>query len=311
MNIFSPQGQDTKFMQLIKNWRVKLSPVFGVVILGVFLYWIWIYRSTIVDTFKGISLVQLIFLLSLIVISSILSVLALVILVQDKGYTFNFVDAYNSLNLSQLASMIPGGVWGYAGFAGFLWSKGISKVDSVIIIFLNTILTLSACALVGISGLISIIGWGYTAICVFPFLFLILGRNWLDKIRNKYYPESSRLPSTSALLKTLLLGIVVWIISSSSFAWLLYSGEGTQAIPFWTVIGAYATGYLGGYISFLVPSGLGVSEGLVALMLGPYIGADRVLAVAISFRIIHTFVVWCNILVSVILTTRKAGKQDL
>ncbi len=306
LNTFTPASRNSKFIQSIKNWRAKLSPVLGVGILGLFLYWTWVYRDIIIDTFGKLGFAQLVVLIVLIVISGILTACALVILVQDKGYTFKFVDGYHSLNLSQLASMIPGGIWGYAGFAAFLWSKGISKVDSVIIIVLNTLIMLSACAMVGISGLITILGWGYAAICLFPFLLLIFGRNWLDEIRQKYYPESSRLPSTLALLKVLFLGIIVWVIISSCFAWLLYTGNGAGAIPFWTVIGAYATGYLGGYISVLVPSGLGVSEGLVALMLGSYIGTDRILAVAISFRIIHTLIMWCNILISVILTSGKA-----
>ncbi len=308
LNTSTPTPQTSKFIQSVKNWRTKLSPVFGVIILGIFSYWIWLYRDIILDTFQKIGLVQLLILIALILVSGLLTVLALVILVRDKGYAFGFADGYHSLNLSQLASMIPGGVWGYAGFAGFLWSKGVSKIDSVVIIFLNTVIMLSACAMVGISGLITILGWGYAIVCLLPFLFLIFGRNWLDRLKQKFYPESSRLPGTMALLKSLLLGIVVWVIISSCFAWLLFIGTGTEAIPFWTIVGAYATGYLGGYIAILVPSGLGVSEGLVALMLGPYIGTDKVLAVAISFRIIHTFVVWCNILLSVFLTTRKTRK---
>ena len=288
-----------------------MSPVFGVVILGLFLYWIWTYSDIILDTFKKMGLAQLVILVALIVVSGILTVYALVILVQDKGYRFGFVDGYHSLNLSQLASMIPGGVWGYAGFAGFLWSKGISKVDSIIIILLNTLIMLSACAIVGISGLITILGWGYAAICLLPFLFLLFGRDWLDKMRQNYYPESSHLPSTVALLKVLFLGIIVWLTISSCFAWLLYTSDGANAIPFWTAIGAYATGYLGGYISILVPSGLGVSEGLVALMLGSYIGTEKILAIAISFRIIHTFIVWCNIFLSVILTSKETGKRNI
>ncbi len=280
-----------------------MSPVFGVIILGVFLYWSWIYRDIIIDTFRKVEIAQLMGFVVLMLFSSILTVFALVILIRDKGYSFGFADGYHSLNLSQLASMIPGGVWGYAGFAAYLWSKGISKVDSVVIIFLNTLIMLSACAVVGISGLMTILGWEYAVLCLFPFLFLIFGRNWLDKIRQRYYPESSRLPSTTALLKALFLGVVVWLIISSSFAWLLYTGNGRGVIPFWTVIGAYAAGYLGGYISILVPSGLGVSEGLVALMLGPYIGTERILATAISFRMIHTLIIWGNIVVSVALTS--------
>ncbi len=306
LNTSTPQN--LKLMQTIKNWRAKLSPVFGVAILGLFLYWIWIYRNIIIDTFKHISFFQLPILIVFLELTVVFTVYALVVLVQDKGYTFGFADGYHSLNLSQVAAMIPGGIWGYIGFAGLLWAKGISKVDTVIIIFVYTLVMLSACAVVGVSGLITIIGWGYAVVFLLPFLFLLFGRDWLDKIRQKYYPESSRLPTVFALLKALFLGILVWIITASCFVWLLYISEGGTVIPFWTAIGAYATGYLGGYISILVPSGLGVSEGLVALMLGPYIGADRILAVAISFRIIHTFLVWCNILISIILTTRKAGK---
>jgi hypothetical protein len=201
--------------------------------------------------------------------------------------------------------MIPGGVWGYAGFAGFLWSKGIAKLDSLVIILVYTLAMLSACVIVGISGLMATVGVKFAIIFLLPFLFLLFGRNWMDGLRERYYPQSSPLPSSFALVKVLILGILIWMITSASFAWLLYTSEGATTVPFWTVVGAYATGYLGGYIAILVPSGLGVSEGLVAFMLGPYIGPENALAIAITFRIIHTIVIWLNILVSVILTSRN------
>lgn len=287
-----------------------MSPVFGVGILGLFLYWIWIYRNVIVDTFKKVGIAQLAILVILLLVTVPLSVYTFIILVQDKGYSFKFVDGYNSLNLSQLASMIPGKVWGFVGLAGLLWSKGISKIDSVIIILLNTLIMLSACAIVGISGLISILGWGYATISLLPFLLLLLGRDWLDKIRQKYYSESSHLPSTVALLKVLFLGIIIWLIVSSCFTWLLYASEGFGVIPFWVSTGAYSAGYLGGFLSLLAPSGLGVSEGLVTLILRSYIGTDKIMAVAISFRIINTFIIWFNILITIILTSKGAGKKN-
>jgi hypothetical protein len=107
------------------------------------------------------------------------------------------------------------------------------------------------------------------------------------------------------------MGILVWLITASCFAWLLYTSGGTEInrIPFWTVIGAYTAGYLGGYIAILVPSGLGVSEGLVALMLGTYASAERILATAISFRIVHTSIVWFNMLLSVLLASKNAWNK--
>lgn len=299
---------NAKLLKTLRGWKNRLAPILGPVIVCVFLFWAWSYRNIIFNTFRQIGILRLAVIVTLLAFTVILTAHALVTLVRDKGYSFTFCDGYHSLNLSQLASMIPGGVWGYAGFAGMLWAKGISRMDGAIIVFTHTLIMLSACVMVGFSGLITILGWGYAAFFLLPFLLLLLGRNWMDNIREKYYPESSPLPSTSALLKALFLGILVWIATASCFAWLLYAGNGA-VIPFWIVIGAYTTGYLGGYIAILIPSGLGVSEGLVALLLGSYMSTETVLATAISFRIVHTSIIWFNMLITVVFTSTGAMKN--
>lgn len=226
-------------------------------------------------------------------------------LVQSKGYKFNFWDGYYTLNYSQLASMLPGGIWGFAGLAGILWSKGISKADSLLVIFLNTLIMLTACAVVGITGLASTFGWGFAAISLLPFLLLLICRNKLDHLRAKYLPDSSQLPATAALIKVLLIGIAAWVISSSCFAWLFYTSAGFGILPFWTVSGAYATAYLGGYLTLFAPSGLGVSEGLTTLILAPAVGTEKILSIAIAFRIVNTFIIWGNILIAVLAASQS------
>jgi len=62
---------------------------------------------------------------------------------------------------------------------------------------------------------------------------------------------------------------------------------------------------LGGYITLIAPSGIGISEGLATLILSPYAATDKVMAVAISFRIIQTFTIWCNILLAIILSSKN------
>ena len=283
-----------------------MSSVIGLVIIGIFIYWIWKYRTLITGVFQNIGIWRLSGLIVVIIVSLVLSVFTFTILVRDKGYTaFSFMDGYNSLNLSQLASMVPGKIWGFAGLAALLWSKGISKIDSAMIILLNTVIMLTACAVIGIFSIASIYGWLYALICILPFLLLTIGRNWLDRLRQKHFPNSSSLPSTRALVVTFLLAIVVWALVSSGFAVLILTIKGAQTIPFWLITGAYAAGYLGGFLALFAPSGIGVSEGLTAFLLGPYFGSDNVLAVAISFRVIHTFILWSNILVTIFLTTGK------
>lgn len=301
------------FFQTIQRWRAKLSPIAAIIIIGIFIYWVWKYREIIARTFETIGFINLTLLVLLIEVSLILSVFTFTVLVRDKGYSFRFSDGYHSLNLSQLASMVPGKIWGFAGLAGLLWSRGISKLDSVVIILLNTLIMLSACAIVGFTGIATIIGWEYSLLSLLPFMFLVFGRDQLEKIRRKYLPFSSPLPSTRALLEVLFLGVIVWLLVSTSFTWFLYLSQGGKVIPFWVVMGAYAAGYLGGFISLLAPSGLGVSEGLAALILGPYIGTEKIIAVAVSFRIVHTFVIWCNILLTLVLTSieTKRTKANL
>lgn len=46
-------------------------------------------------------------------------------------------------------------------------------------------------------------------------------------------------------------------------------------------------------------------------MFGLYIGTDRILAVAIPFHIIHTLIIWSNILISITLASGKAKKNQI
>jgi len=147
-----PSLDQARFVQFIKKWRAKLLPMFGVIIFGIFIYWIFIYRNNIISTFRALNLVQLVLLFFIFIITGIFTVYIFVTLVRDMGYSFDFVDGYQSLYYSQLASMIPGGIWGYAGLAGVLWSKGVSKADSILIIFLNTLIMLTSCAIIGSFG---------------------------------------------------------------------------------------------------------------------------------------------------------------
>lgn len=297
------------WLEKIKKWRNILSPIIGVGVLILFGYWLWQYRDIILNSLKQIGFTQLVITILLMILAMILTVWVLVILVRDKGYNFTFADGYHALNLSQLASMIPGGVWGFAGFAGFLWSRGISKIDSAIIIFLNTLIMLSTCAVVGVSGLATIFGWMYALACFIPLLIILFGRNYMDELRKKYFPKSSTLPSLKTLSQATVLGICVWLIISFCFAWMLSSSNRDANISYQVVMGAYATGYLGGYLAILVPSGLGVSEGLTTLLLSSYLESQKTLAVAVSFRIIHTLAIWGNIVLSVVLTSSARRKE--
>jgi glycosyltransferase 2 family protein len=304
----SPGG---RIIQQLKKWRSVLSPIVAIIILGIFFYWIWNYRDIIKTTFTEVGIIQITIIILLICLSFFVTIFTFTILVKDKGYKLAFIDGYHAINLSQLASMIPGKIWGFAGLVALFRAKGISTMDSVLIIFINTLISLSAAVVIGILGLIPVIGWGLTLLCLLPFLVLIIGRPWLEKLGTKFYPGSTGLPSTSSMLAVLMLAIIQWFIVSACFAWFVDTSAGSIEVSFITTGSAFAAGYLGGFISMLAPSGLGVSEGIVTVILSPFIPTEKILSIAISFRIIHTLVIWVNIFITLIFSKfEKQGNPD-
>jgi uncharacterized membrane protein YbhN (UPF0104 family) len=106
------------------------------------------------------------------------------------------------------------------------------------------------------------------------------------------------LPSTSALLRALAVGVASWSVAAVAFVWLVYSDVRDWPVSPLLVAGALPASYVIGFLALITPSGLGVSEGVITLILGQSLGRDKALALAISYRIIHTSVLWINIAIT-------------
>jgi hypothetical protein len=125
------------------------------------------------QVFAELGIIRLISFCLVLTLGVVLSALSFTILVRSMGYQFTYCDGYHSLNLSQIAAMVPGKIWGFAGLAGLLSARGIPKRDSVLVISLHTLLTLSGAVFVGICGLIPVIGWACTLLCLVPVMLLL------------------------------------------------------------------------------------------------------------------------------------------
>jgi hypothetical protein len=279
------------------RWRGIVSKIATFLILGWLAYWLYENRALTREVFTELGALGLLASLAAMTVTLWLSSVAFAMLVRGMGYNdFSALDAYHCLNLSQIAAMLPGKVWGYAGLAGLLWARQISKRDSVAIIALNTGLMLSACALVALSGS------SYALVALAPLIALLLTRDALENLRQRFFSDGSPLPARGVLFNFLIIAIVVWAISGAIFAWLAQSSAANVS-PL-ALVSAYAAGYLAGYISLIAPAGLGVSEGVTSILLASSIGIERAFAVALTFRIIQTLAQWTNIFVSLILLNR-------
>jgi glycosyltransferase 2 family protein len=283
------------------KWHTFLSRIIAVVVIAVFVYWIWQNQVIVRNVFVETKTVVLVGILLLINLGILLQSAAFTFLVRGMGYPFRHSDSYHSLNLSQIAAMVPGKVWGFAGLAGLLWVKGISKSDSVTIITLQTLLLLSAAVFVGTVGLISIIGWYYLSIIFMPILLLLFRHSFLSHLIYRLLPNSSPLPPRSVIILSITLGIMAWVSVSVGFSLLIHSAEGEWPLSPLTIISSFPVGYVAGYISLIAPSGLGIREGVITIILGPFLGMDRALGLAIVFRAVHMAVIFINILITMVI----------
>lgn len=250
------------------------------------------------QVFAELGTIKLVSFFLLLTLGVVLSALSFTMLIRSMGYQFTYRDGYHSLNLSQIAAMVPGKIWGFAGLAGLLSARGIPRRDSVLVISLHTLLALSAAVFVGTLGLIPVIGWSYTLLCLIPAGLLLAGRSWCETLRLRFFMGSSPLPSSLSVLRMLVVGVGSWAVVSACFALLVYSAVGQWPASPLLVASAFAAGYVGGFVSFITPAGLGVREGIITVILGPALGSDRALALAVVFRIVHMAVLWLHMAIT-------------
>ncbi len=295
--------EETRWQMMWRVWRPRVSRLFTITILAWLVVWMWQQRATLQQIFRQLQGGQILLLLFWLTLSVGLAAWSFTLLVRGMGYSFSYGDGYHSLNLSQVAAMVPGKVWGFAGLAALLWNKGISKGDSLLIITLHTVLMLSAAAITGTVGFIALLGWQYTLLALLPIVALVVGRNGWEKLWQRFFRQTSHFPSAGRLGLILVVGCGSWAATSASFALLVHQVVGSWLVSPWLLASTFSAGYVVGYLSFITPAGLGVREGVMSLILGPVLGPEQALGLALVFRVLHMAVLWLNILITLVLVS--------
>jgi hypothetical protein len=235
-------------------------------------------------------------------------------------------DAHRIWYLGNLGRYVPGKVLQLAGTAYLARAKGVSPVLTVsasltsqvfvlvagLFVAAATLPELGAAATTDLSVLWTV-GLAVAALLVVVVLSPILDaiyRFALRLIRKSEYHASIPVRERIVLLAVSLLA---WIALGTGF-WLFVGAvtslDAGAVIP---LIGISAAGYVGGYLAVFVPGGLGVREGLYALLLAAYVPPPMAVAIAILCRLWLTA---CELLPVSILAGRygfadlRAGGSD-
>lgn len=198
---------------------------------------------------------------------------------------FNYLQSSQAYYGSQMAKYLPGGIWAYPSRLIIMKEKGFSLSDSTLATSFETL------ALVVSSLIISIITLGAAFYRFMSFEVqvtiilicssLVIALLTLPELASKVIKNKDKIPGILKSIKSipimkrariLLVSVfaysMMWGIAGISFYVLgkaLTETFSINCIPY--VIGVFTLAWLGGFISFLIPGGIGVRESIIIGML--------------------------------------------
>lgn len=211
------------------------------------------------------------------------------------GGRLRWLRAAQTWFLSNIVRYIPGNVWQFLGMAELAADDGVPRVSVFTSIALHQALSTGVGLLLAALYLV-IAGQGPVLDMLRPALLLaplglllchprvlqaLLG--WLMRRLNRPAPVITlTLPQIAGLLWS--YGIA-WLLAGAAFASLVAAVTPISREQFVALIAIWAAAYVLGYLSLLTPSGLGVREGVLVMLLTPLFPAPLPVILALAARV--------------------------
>ena len=197
--------------------------------------------------------------------------------------------------LSNIMRYIPGNVWQFLGMAEMAAEDGVSRVSTLTSIVLHqAISTAAGLSLVAIYFAVTDQAeWAARfrpVLWLIPLGLLLLQPRLLEAVMNWVLAFVKRPPIRVTLTwgqiwVLLFRYVIVWLMLGLAFAALVRSLTVVNCGDVPWLIATWVTAYTVGYLSMLTPSGLGVREGVMALLLGQLLPVSVAVVVSIVARL--------------------------
>lgn len=293
-----------KALSVIRDHRSFLSRVAGgliiLLIFGLMLRTLYLGWHEIVAYEWQFDYPDLLIALALMLSSTALYAYLWKLILERLGATLTYRKSYRIYYLSQLGRYLPGKIWSVLGLVYLSHKEGISKATSATSVILQLVLQIISGVIVfaitlpfwrnagvgtGLYGFIVLLPIGL--ISVHPAL---LNRGLNLALRIAGQPEMKLSWGYSYLLGQLGLWGVFWFVNGVAHYFLIRSIYPSSLPPLPVLAGAFAISWVAGFLSLLTPSGLGVVEGTLALLLAFYFPASVAAIIALWSRLARTIV---------------------
>ena len=215
------------------------------------------------------------------------------------GVAISLSECFRIVRLSQLAKYLPGQAWHYVGtfflthkagatkevaLSGMLYDQGASFVAGALVVIFYTLLSSFLDAYMAIwlvTGVNLLIG----VVFLYPALFSKLTGLILRVFKKPPVPLLPTLP-VGSIGVLIFLNIGFWLVFGSSLFFLV-RGVAYPGIPLFHAIVIGSLGVMAGFIAPFAPSGIGVTEGMLVLLLQRYFPTEISLAISLLFRVLN------------------------
>jgi uncharacterized membrane protein YbhN (UPF0104 family) len=217
------------------------------------------------------------------------------IILRNLGGPLPFLRATQIWFLSNLMRYIPGNVWQFLGMAEMAAQDGVPRLATLTSIVLHQVLSTAAGVALAAVYFAST-GRNEWMVRTRPFLLLaplglfLLQPALLERILNWTLAKLGRPPLRVTLtwgqVWILLLRYgIVWVAMGLSFSAMVraLTPAAWSVVP--ALMATWTAAYVIGYLSMLTPSGLGVREGAMVLLLAPVFPLSVAAIVAIVARL--------------------------
>ena len=219
------------------------------------------------------------------------------ILLMVSGKRLPFMSGYRISALSNLGKYVPGKVWTVLGMVYFLKREGYAATSALAATGLHQAYTLVAGGIFvsvvlgaeiwgGLPAVSVFIGVGLSALIVYPPVFSFFLNRGLRLFKRDPLPLNLSFGKALMLLSAYVLA---WVLYGSSF-WCMLRGIGFQDAPFWNMVAASGAAYLLGFLALFAPGGLGVREGVLLVLVSPYVPAGLAATIAVVARVWMTII---------------------
>lgn len=222
------------------------------------------------------------------------------VILERLGAPLSYRKSYRMFFISQLGRYIPGKVWSILGLVYLAEKEGIPKVICAASVTLQLLLQVVSGVIVFV---LSLPLWGNTDSAVgnlallafFPLGLVLLHPALVTRgvnlaLRLARQPEIAAPWTYRYLLGQLALWGAFWVLSGVAYHFLIRSIDPSPLPNAFVLAGVFSIAWVAGFLSLLTPSGLGVMEGALALLLSFYLPTHVATIVALWTRVARTAV---------------------